>query len=98
MVYFYLIYIYTSLFWWNYIHALFFFWYILLLIPACLELIFFKQSLLYRFFLFVLSVNRQILEQVEKVMLWKNNIIGWILLQFPVLSEIDGNSHAFPMW
>ena len=59
---------------------------------------FFKQSLLYRFFLFVLSVNRQILEQEEKIMLWKNNIIGWILLQFPVLSEIDGNSHAFPIW
>ena len=26
------------LFWWNYIHAIFFFWYILLLVPACLEL------------------------------------------------------------
>ena len=35
-----LIYIYIPYFWRNYIHSLFFFWYIFLWIPACLELVF----------------------------------------------------------
>ena len=38
VIYFCLMYICIPLFWWNNIHALFFFWYILLLVPACLEL------------------------------------------------------------
>ena len=50
-----LIYIYIPYFWWNYIHSLFFFWYILLWIPACLELVFLflkKEFTLSGFFVF----------------------------------------------
>ena len=52
-----LIYIYIPYFWWNYIHSLFFFWYILLWIPACLELVFLflkKEFTLSDFFFFFL--------------------------------------------
>ena len=35
-----LMHIYIPYFWWNYIHSLFFFWYISLWIPVCLKLVF----------------------------------------------------------
>ena len=68
MAYFCLIYIYISLF--------FFFWYILLWIPASLELIFLslKKEFTLSVFLFVLFRNHQILEKVETITLWKNNL------------------------
>ena len=72
-----LIYIYIPYSWWNYIYTLFFFWYICLWIPPCLELIFLflkKGSFAYRFFLFSLLRNYQILEQLKTIILWKNNI------------------------
>ena len=43
-MYFCLMYICIHLFWWNYIHALFFFWYILLLYPACLKLMLWESD------------------------------------------------------
>ena len=72
-----LIYIYIPYSWWNYIYTLFFFWYICLWIPACLELAFLflkKRSFAYRFFLFSLLRNHQILEQLKTIILWKNNM------------------------
>ena len=74
VAYFCLIYIYIPLLW------VFFFWCILLWIPACLELIFlsfffFKKGVyLVGFFLFALLRNHQILEQVDTIILWKNNL------------------------
>ena len=82
VTYFCLIYTYIPLFWLNYIYAFFFFWYILLWIPASLQLtsLFYKKkSLSYRFFLFALLRNHQILEQVETIILWKNNLrVHWV--------------------
>ena len=68
MAYFCLIYIYISLF--------FFFWYILLWIPACLELIFLslKKEFTLSVFLFVLFRNHQILDKVGTITLWKNSL------------------------
>ena len=59
------------------LYTLFFFWYICLWIPACLELVFLflkKRSFAYRFFLFSLLRNHQILEQLKTIILWKNNM------------------------
>ena len=56
-----LIYIYIPYFWLNYIHPPFFFWYILLRIPACLELVFlFFKTVVYLigFFCFFLLRNQ----------------------------------------
>ena len=66
-----LIYIYIPYLWWNYIHSLFFLWYILLWIPACLELVFhfLKKEFTLSLFLFFLLRNQSILEQVEKIIL-----------------------------
>ena len=53
--------LYSYIFGRNYIHSLFFFWYILLWIQACLELVFLffsKRSLPYRVFLFFLLRNQ----------------------------------------
>lgn len=51
---------------------------LLLITPACLQLIFLYQKiefgLLYQFFLFLLLWNHHILEQVKKIMLRKNNL------------------------
>ena len=55
-----LIHNYILYFWWNYIHSLFFFWYILLWIPACLELVFLflKKEFTLSGFLFFLLRNQ----------------------------------------
>ena len=87
-----LIYIYIPYFWWNYIHSLFFFWYILLWIPACLELVFHflkKEFTLSGFFVFLLK-NQYFLEQVEKVILWKN-------IQRTRRVDFNGKNHEFPL-
>ena len=82
VTYFCLIYTYIPLFWLKHIYAFFFFWYILLWIPASLQLtsLFYKKkSLSYRFFLFALLRNHQILEKVETIILWKNNLrVHWV--------------------
>ena len=88
-----LMYIYISYFWWNYIHSLFFFWYILLWIPARLELafLFLKKE----FTLSVFSVF-SFKESIDfgtsrKIILWKNNQrANWV--------DFDGKNHAFPIW
>ena len=68
---------------------------VLLLIPVCLELLFWnKRGLLYRFIIFQ---NHQILEQVEKTTWKTRELIGWVSLHFTMLLEIDVKSHAFSM-
>ena len=154
-VYFCLIYIFTPLFWWSYIDAIFFFWYILLLIPVCLELTFINRKEFTLLAFSVCSVNewpnfetsrkRNTVEKqpessqggiyciftccwkmMGNVMLfpcgkvchrigtwWKNSAytlgkvwvpisqvfpIEQIWLHFPMLWEIDGETHAFSKW
>ena len=82
------IYIYLSLFWWNYIHA-FFFLFFLLINSSVPGIVFFIKNLS-GFFLFVLLRNHHILEQVEKIILWKNNLRAH-RVDFPAFSSANRN-------
>ena len=103
VAYFWLIYICIFLFWWNYIHVLFFFSYIVRWIPACLELIFLFKKKEFTLSVFSVCFFKESLDfrtsrndnTVEKTP-WE--LTGWLLLHFAVLLEIDGKNHAFPMW
>ena len=109
VVYFWLMYI-CILFWRNNIHALFFFWHILLLVPACLELMVWEfdgkshafskpkhfpcDEVYYSMGIWLEKCTHT----MGKVWLPISQAFSRVLLHFPVLWEIDGETHAFFMW
>ena len=95
VVYFCLIYIYIPLFWWNYIHALFFFRCILLLISTCLHFKVMKNTII------GWESNGKkapILWQKYEYQFPRFFHTPWVLLGFPMLWEMEREIHAFPVW
>ena len=98
-------YIYIPNFWWNYIHSLFFFWYILLWIPACLELVFLflkKEFTLsvFSFFSFKESIdfgtsrkNNTVEKQPESLQSgfwWEKPCMSPVVTKYTIKWESDG--------
>ena len=98
-----LIYIYIPYFWWNYIHSLFFFWYILLWIPACLELVFLflkKEFTLFSVFSFKETIDfgrsrknntvEKRPESSQRGFWWEKPCISPVVTKYTIKWESDG--------
>ena len=99
------IYIYFLYFWWNYIHSLFFFWYVLLWISGYLELVFvflkkeftlsvfsvfsFKQSIDFGISRKNNTVERQP-ESSQSEFRWEKPCISHVVTKYTIKYESDG--------